>query len=160
MIDIKKHMCLYILNNFGIFSDGNFLTDAFLNEKQIVFEISGENKNKIKKINIYGALFELNDFSLKIFSANTISGENHSIIIIDNKYIGLAYNPEHSLISTYLDNFSELSILNICDFIKSIELFKQLFIKPVKVEINEDEYKIFLKYINYSFDRMEENESS
>lgn len=154
MINIKKYMCLYILNNFGIFSDGNFLSENFLNTKKIEFNL--ENKP-----NIYGAMFELDNFSLKIFSSNTIEGiENHSIVIIDNKYIGLAYNSKHQLISSYLDNFIELSTFNTCDFIKSIELFKQLFINPVKIEINEEEYKIFLKYINYSLDIMEKNESS
>lgn len=153
MIDIKKYMCLYLLNNFGIFAKSNFISNTFLCSKQI--EFSTENK-----INIYGALFELSDFKLKIFSSNTIEDtENHSILFFEDKLIGLAYNTKHCLISNYSDNFTELSILNTCDLIKSIEIFKQLFISPTKLEITEEEYKIFLKYINYSFDIMESNEA-
>lgn len=153
MIDIKKYMCLYLLNNFGIFSKSNFISNTFLCSKQIEF-------NPENKINIYGALFELSDFKLKIFSSNTIEDtENHSILFFEDKLIGLAYNKKHYLISNYSDKFTELSILNTCDLIKSIEIFKQLFISPTKLEITEEEYKIFLKYINYSFDIMESNEA-
>ncbi len=150
MNDLKKHMCLYVLNSFSIKKNGSIFSKDFENETYF----------KVSKNKIYGAAFELNDFALKAFASETYENEYHSILFFNDKVIGLAYNSDHNLISIYNEKFDEMSVYQTCSLIQSVEIFKSLFISPKKIEISSNEYKIFCDYINYSFDILESNEKS
>jgi len=151
MIDIKKYICLYILNVFGILTKkSEFLTDNFLNNKKIKFTN--------KQVDIYGCKFfnEKNDFLIKVFAAITDENEAHVLVIFDNNYLGFAYNNNHQLISTFSDKYKEINGVQIANVLSAVENLKNLYLKPDKEEISNEEYKKLVQYINYSFDIIEQ----
>jgi len=148
MIDIKKYICLFILNNFGLFTNSNFTSDEFKNKSQISF---GDYK-----ANIFGSVFNKDDFKLSFFAADTFeSKEYHCLLKVDNKNIFISYNKQNYLICSYENEFINLSLTQTISLLNGVILLKELFITPIKEEISDSDKKLLISFIKHSMDIFE-----
>lgn len=155
MIDIKKYICLYILNIFGIYNKFYFKDKKYLLNKTI--------KSESRNIDIYGLRFEKDDFYVNIFISETLENdkEYHCLVDIMGRLIGLAYCDEidHHLITYINPIIKELDTNQILILCSSFNSLNELNITPSMVDIDETNLKLFKEYINHSMDIINSREN-
>lgn len=146
MIDIKKYICLFILNNFGIYDNYFFKNSKFLLNSKI--------KSDSKDIDIFGLRFEKDDFYINVYISETLENneEYHCLLDIMGRQIGLAYseNSNHSLITYLNPSIKELDFNQILTLCSSFNYFRELKLEPNVIDIEEPSLKMFKEYINHS----------
>lgn len=136
MNNLKKEICSHIINYFN--KEENF------SGKKINFEDFDQN--------IYSSKLIKDDFCLKIFYFKI--PEDVVIISYEDIIVGLCND-----IILFLNNnvWLDMTIKQSADLLSLIESLVDLFIKPIKNEVIQNDQDIIMNYIDYIFDRLENN---